>query len=229
VQNAGADAVELARDITTALQALADPEYVPGTVAARSPGKPVLGVRIPLLRSAVRTALRQAQHRGMTADGRREAAEALWHGRFHEEELAACMLLRLSGTGLTAGMVRRWAGWLDNWLSVDELGGCLGEALVAEPGLLGEVEFLARSASEWERRLYVVGLIRPVRDGLDPADAGRLVEVMQDPAMPVRKASRWLITAVVKARPSAAGEFLAVWPASAPRPLTRLLQRVPAG
>ena len=229
MRNADADAVELAGDITAGLQAAADPEYVAGTVAARSPGKPVLGVRIPLLRGAVRTALRQPQHRGVTVDGVREAAEALWHGQFHEEELAACMLLRLSGTGLTAGMVRRWAGWLDNWLSVDELGGRLGEALVAEPGLLGEVEFLARSASAWERRLYVVGLIRPVRDGLDPADAERLVEVMQDAAVPVRKASRWLITAVVKGRPSAAGEFLAVWPATAPRPLTRLLESVPAG
>ena len=58
-------------------------------------------------------------------------------------------------------MIRRWAGWLDNWLSVDELGGCLGEALVDDPALLAEVQFLAGSASPWQRRLYVVGLIRP--------------------------------------------------------------------
>jgi 3-methyladenine DNA glycosylase AlkD len=212
------------------LRDLGDPLYVAGTVAARSPGKPVLGIRIPLLRGAVRDALRLARRDSrVTPDAVREAGEALWHGQFHEEELAACMLLRLSGVRVTAGMIRRWAGWLDNWLSVDELGGCLGEALVDDPALLNEVEFLAGSTSPWERRLYVVGLIRPVRDGLDPAAAGRLVQVMQDDAKPVRKASMWLISNVVKARPSAAAQFLAVWPSSAPKPLTRLLERVPVG
>ncbi len=112
---------------------------------------------------------------------------------------------------------------------MDELGGCLGEALVADPAMLDEVEFLARSASSWGRRLYVVALIRPVRAGLDPAAAGRLVEVMQDDAKMVRKASVWLISNVVKARPAAAAQFLAVWPASAPKPLTRLLERAPVG
>jgi len=229
VHNAGAVEAGLARDVTVRLADLADPEYVAGTVAARSPGKPVLGIRIPLLRDAVRDALRLAQRGDVTPDVVREAAEALWRGRFHEQELAACMLLRLSGVRVTAGMIRRWAGWLDNWLSVDELGGCLGEALIDDPALLDEMRFLADSASPWERRLYVVGLIRPVRQGLDPAAAGRLVQVMQDDAKPVRKASVWLISNVVKARPSAAAQFLAVWPSSAPKPLTRLLERAPVG
>jgi 3-methyladenine DNA glycosylase AlkD len=231
VRKAGAGAAGLARDVTGRLRDLADPGYVAGTVAARSPGKPVLGIRIPLLRGAVRDALRLARRSdgGFTADAVPAAAEALWRGQFHEEELAACMLLRLSGVRVTAGNIRRWAGWLDNWLSVDELGGCLGEALVDDPALLAEVESLAGSASPWQRRLYVVGLIRPVREGLDPAAAGRLVQVMQDDAKPVRKASVWLISNVVKARPSAAAQFLAVWPSSAPRPLTRLLERVPVG
>ncbi len=68
----------------------------------------MLGIRIPLLRSAVREALRLARRDdGLTPDVVREAAEALWHGQFHEEELAACMLLRLSGARVTAGMIRR--------------------------------------------------------------------------------------------------------------------------
>ncbi|GEM_PF-3757366 len=230
MQSATVSADEVVSHIRTRLTQLADPEYVAGTVAARSPSKPVLGIRIPLLRNAVQRALRPAAQDD--ASGRetiaRDAAETLWHGQFHEEELAACMMLRLSGVRITSPMIARWSGLLDNWLSVDEMGGCLGETLVEDPAMLAELDFLAQSDSPWQRRLYVVGLIRPVRDGLDPADAGLLVQVMQDDAKMVRKASVWLLSNVLKARPSAAALFLAVWPPTAPKPLTRLLQRVPA-
>jgi NADPH:quinone reductase-like Zn-dependent oxidoreductase len=46
----------------------------------------------------------------------------VWHGRDHEDELAACMLLRLAELAIPTEMIRRWAPLLDNWLSVDELG-----------------------------------------------------------------------------------------------------------
>ncbi|MFJ6199181.1 DNA alkylation repair protein [Micromonospora sp. NPDC092111] len=217
-------AERFAADVRAGLRQHADPTYVAGTVAARSPGKPVLGVRIPLLRGAVRTALKCAAGDEATV---RVVADRLWHGVAHEEELAACMLLRLAGTRITASTVAQWAPSLDNWLSVDELGGCLGEAITDDPGMLVDLSSLARSESPWQRRLYVVGLIKPVRDGLDPGGLPLLVSVMQDDAKPVRKASAWLLGAVLKVRPSAAPQFLAVWPPGAPRLLTRLLERVP--
>lgn len=217
-------AAALAARVRAGLAAHADPLYVLGTVAARSPGKPVLGVRIPLLRDAVRQSLKQLRPDTAVVFA---AADLLWRGRAHEEELAAAMMLRLAKVRADADLVRGWAPLLDNWLSVDELGGAVGEALVDSPVLIDELRFLADSPSPWQRRLYVVALIRPVREGLDPAKAGQLVAVLQDDARTVRKAAIWLITNVVKARADAASQFAAVWPAAAPRALTRLLDHPP--
>jgi hypothetical protein len=215
-------AAALAAEVRSGLAAGADPEYVAGTVIARRPGKQVLGVRIPLLRDAVREPLRRHRPGRPVVLG---AADLLWFGAAHEEELAAAMMLRLAKARPTGDLVRRWAPLLDNWLSVDELGGGVGEALLADPALLDDLAFLAGSASPWQRRLYVVALIRPIRDGLDPVKAGRLVALLTDGEVPVRKAAAWLISTAIKARPDAAAQFAAVWPATAPAALTRLIDR----
>lgn len=214
----------MAAQIRAGLAAVSDSSCISAMVAARSPGKPVLGVRIPLLRNAVRQSLKVAN---LDAPTVLAAADLLWHGSAHEEELAAAMMLRLAKVRADAVLVRSWAPLLDNWLSVDEFGGVIGDALMDHPGMLADLVFLPESESVWQRRLYVVALIRPVREGLDPAKAGHLVEVLQDEARMVRKASIWLITNVLKARPAAAEEFLAVWPATAPKALTRMLERAP--
>jgi TPR repeat protein len=114
------DPAVLAEAIRVGVREHADAEYVAGTVAARHPGKPVLGVRIPLLRGAVRAALRRAVPKGAIRDETliRGAADVLWHGDAHEDELAACMLLRLADVAPTAELARRWASGLDNWSEV---------------------------------------------------------------------------------------------------------------
>ncbi|MGW6836299.1 DNA alkylation repair protein [Streptomyces sp. NPDC054949] len=211
--------------VRQALRELGDPSYVAGTVAARSPGKPVLGIRIPLLRGAVRAGLKA--HEGDDCSVR-EAADALWHGAFHEEELAACMLLRLGRVQVEAVTVRRWADALDNWLSVDELAGCVGESVAALPGRLAELDFLAVSPSPWQRRLYLASLIRPVREGLDPSRVPRLPELLCDRRKPVHMAAAWLVRSVLKSRPAAAEQFAAAWTADVPRSLTRLLEQAKA-
>ncbi len=226
IEPALSEGKRLADELHATLCALGDPGYVAGTVAARHPGKPVLGIRIPILRSAVRQALvRSGQSAGVVLT----AADALWDGGFHEEELAACMLLRLSRTYPPPGLVRRWAALLDNWLSVDELAGCLGEMLTVSPSSpaqlssLAELVVLAESESEWQRRLYLASLIRPLRAGLDPGRVPGLAEVLRDGRKPVRSAASWLLRDTVKARPGAVAEFGAIWSADMPKPLTRLL------
>jgi 3-methyladenine DNA glycosylase AlkD len=212
------------RDLVATLQGslreLADPAYVDGTVAARNPGKPVLGIRIPPLRAAVRAALKRHRSADIPA-----AADALWRSEYHEEELAACMMLRLSEIRIESTSVRRWAGALDNWLSVDELAGCVGASLSAAPSLLKELEFLATSTSAWQRRLYLASLIRPVREGMDPSQVPHLADLFCDQRKPVHMAAAWLVRSALKARPEAAEQFAAVWSPEVPKPLARLLEQ----
>jgi 3-methyladenine DNA glycosylase AlkD len=137
--------------------------------------------------------------------------------------LAACMVLRLSEVAPTAELLRRWAPALDNWLSVDELGAVVGLALHGGQLQLDDVAFAARAASPWQRRLFLVALITPIRRGLDPVHVPLLVDVLPDAAKPVRKAAMWLISSVVKDRPDTAAQFGAMLAESGPRPLVRLL------
>lgn len=220
MDRSGSDAQQVADDLRLAVRALEDSSYVAGTVAARRPGKPVLGIRIPVLRGAVRQILTRHKPSPSVVQA---AADALWHGAFHEEELAACMLLRLTHTHPPPDLVRRWAEALDNWLSVDELAGCVGEMLAASPGRLADLVFLAQQPSAWQRRLYVASLITPIRCGLDPRQVPYLAEVICDGRKPVRAAATWLLRSTLKARPGAAAEFAAIWSPEMPKSLTRLI------
>ncbi|GAA1378472.1 DNA alkylation repair protein [Catellatospora chokoriensis] len=215
----GGDGQQLAGMVRQRLRELAQPEIVDGIVESRSPGKQVLGIRIPPLRQAVRQSSKAEGGSGAVA-----AADVLWHGQSHEEELAACMLLRLSGQRLTSEVVASWAPLLDNWLCVDELGGCVGEALLDPTLTLGELGWLAVSSSQWQRRLYVVGLIKPVRDGLDPRQVPHVAELLADRTAMVRKACVWLLSDTVKRRPSAGPQFRQLLPERAPAALTRLVR-----
>ncbi|MGN2642392.1 DNA alkylation repair protein [Nocardia takedensis] len=209
--------------IETGLAGRADPDYVPGTAAARHPGKPVLGVRIPLLRGTVKAALKSADldDGGAVVFG---ASEVLWHGRVHEAELAAAMMLRLTGTTMSATAIERWATGLDNWLSVDELGPVVGMSLLADPALVADLAaMLSGSESVWQRRLYVVALIGPVKAGLSPTEVPALAELMRDPRPPLRKACLWLINQALKARPDAAAQFREVLAGEEPQSVARLL------
>ncbi|WP_280345957.1 DNA alkylation repair protein [Nocardia neocaledoniensis] len=216
----------LVTDVEQGLAEHADPTYVEGTVAARHPGKPVLGVRIPLLRGAVKAALKTAGISARTPDPATvaAAAEALWHGQTHEAELAGSMMLRLSQTRMTAPVILRWATLLDNWLSVDELGGVVGMSLVDDAALLAQLHPLAVSPSIWQRRLYLVALIRPVKAGLSPTDVPELAALMDERDPVIRKASAWLINEAIKARSSeAAAQFRVLMPGPDPKPLVRIL------
>lgn len=69
IEPALSEGKRLADELHATLCALGDSGYVAGTVAARHPGKPVLGIRIPILRSAVRQALaRSGQSAGVVRD-----------------------------------------------------------------------------------------------------------------------------------------------------------------
>ncbi|MFD9514445.1 DNA alkylation repair protein [Streptomyces mirabilis] len=216
------EAEALADSITAELVGLANAEYARGVLGARSPGKEPLGVAIPRLRAAVRTQWRRVRH----LDGGEllTAADVLWRGSSHEQELAGCMLLRLSGTLVGIRQLRGWAPLLDNWLSVDELAGCLGEAIETRPELLQECGFLALDTSPWARRLYLAGVIRPVSRGLSAAAVPHLAMLFEDNRHPVRKASVWLLRATLKARPAAASEFAAVQRPGTPASLARMVE-----
>jgi 3-methyladenine DNA glycosylase AlkD len=214
----------LAREVSERLRTLADPGLVAGIVESRSPGKPVLGIRIPPLRAAVHQGLKS--HRPQPADAVR-AAERLWFGASHEQELAACMMLKLAEAPCDPDLVPRWSVNLDNWLSVDELGGWVGAAVAGGEVDPAAIAPLAAADSPWIRRLYVVSLITVLRGDLDPAKVPELIALCHDAAQPVRKAVVWLIKDVLKKRPAAAALFLGAQAAPFPAPVRRLLERVP--
>lgn len=209
VRAAMATADILVTDIREGLHQNADPSYVAGTVVARKPGKSVLGVRIPLVRDVVRSGLRRARNGRKPIDPGTimVVADMLWDGDIHEEELAACKMLRSTAVHPSAVSILRWADYLDNWLSVDELGAVAGRSLVANPDLLRGLAPLAGSESPWQRRLYLVSLIRPICAGLAPAAVPHLAPLLADKTKPVRKATAWLINQVHKAQPEAATEL----------------------
>ncbi len=215
----------LAQGIADRLRVLADRSLVDGIVESRRPGKPVLGIRIPPLRAAVRDALKA--HLDAAGDPAC-AAERLWFAQFHEEELAACMMLRLARASCDAGLVARWAVNLDNWLSVDELGGWVGVAVAAGQVAPQQLAPLAGADSPWQRRLYVVSFITVLQGDLDPATVPELVELFHDSDRPVRMAVVWLVKSVLKGRPQASGLFLGASDRQFPAPVRRLLERVPA-
>ncbi|MEU7631815.1 DNA alkylation repair protein [Nocardia sp. NPDC049220] len=215
----------LVTDVRRGLGGYADPAYVPGTETARKPSKPILGVRIPLLRGTVKAALKAACAGTVNSTLVFGAADTLWHGEKHEEELAAAMMVRLAELTMPAATIRRWAKLLDNWLSVDELSGVVGTSLTTDPPLLGQLRGLADSPSPWQQRLYVVSLIRPIQLGLSPADVPGLVALLESNEQPVRNASLWLIREALKKRPEAAGQFRDLLPGPQPKPLIRILDR----
>jgi 3-methyladenine DNA glycosylase AlkD len=213
---------ELAGTVSERLSELADQDYARGAAASRRPGKPTLGVAIPLLRSAVLAQVRPCRGR---PDLVLAAADVLWHGSYHEEELAACMALRLTGGRLQAPQAVGWAELLDNWLSTDELSGCLSESLTDDLRVLPRLRSLADSISPWQRRLYVAALIKPVCHGLDPGDIPGLPLLLKDRRQPVQKAFRWMIRRAAKQRPTSLREFGRVFDAETPGPLIRLVER----
>lgn len=227
VQRTAPEASDLAASISSALCGLADSRYAEGVVASRSPGKAALGVNIPSLLGVVRQEIRKMPH--LPESTVLEAADLLWHGAYHEQELAACKMLRLTRTSVRAEWLHRWATLLDNWLDVDELGACVGEALLHDPLMLGDLTFLADSTSPWQRRLYLVSLIKPIGAGLSPAEAEGLPDLLNDSRKPVRRASVWLLSSVIKTRPAVAADFAALAGAELPRQLARILERVPTG
>lgn len=219
-----ADDIALAQGISDRLLILADPSLVDGIIESRSPGKPVLGIRIPVLRAAVHSALKA---RLGEAGDPACAAERLWFAQFHEEELGACMILKQARVPCDVGLVARWAVNLDNWLSVDEFGGWVGAAAASGQVEPKQLAPLAGADSPWQRRLYVVSLITALRGDLDPAAVPELVELFHDSDKPVRMAVVWLVKSVLKSRPQASGLFLGASDRPFPAPVRRLLERGP--
>lgn len=189
-------------DLTATLLASGDLATADGIARARQPTKPVLGIRIPQLRTVVRDVTSQLDTTQLAEIG--EVAKRLWAGNYHEEELAACMLLGLTRTVLQLPDILRYARSLDNWLSVDELGGCVGDLCVSGGASVLSLDILRRSERFWARRLYVVGLIRPARLGIDTAEASRRVaQLASDESAYVTRATAWFLREVGRDHPEA--------------------------
>lgn len=152
-----------------------DPTDVDRIVRVRCPRKPVIGLRMPTIGHVLTNFLSRCELRD---DHARGIADALWDGVFHEEELAACRLLRTTKTTITPHQMFRWAGYADNWLSADELAVCVGEACAGGLIKMSSLERLRRSRSDWARRVFVVAMIVAARSGTDRTQCDPLIRSM---------------------------------------------------
>lgn len=72
----------------------------------------------------------------------------------------------------TPGLLPRWKRWLAgnhsaNWATTDAMCGVLiGPLLATHPALLPRMRAWSRDRNMWVRRASIVGLIRPIREGL---------------------------------------------------------------
>lgn len=156
---------------------------------------PVLGARVPELRSIVRRFARD--HPGFSVADRRRLAGRLWRGPCFEERVLAVMLLARTRAWLdpaTWRMICRWpdqaTGWgLSDTVSLD----LLAPAVAASSARYREVADWARSPNLWRRRAALYAMSRLVRGG-DLDRPFRLMDrLINDPERWVQRAvGTWL-------------------------------------
>ena len=187
---------ELVADVRDRLRALAAPDHAADMQRYMKSSMPFLGVRVPLVRTAVRDAVRQ--HPPADLDALTAAATTLWQeASFREERYAATALTglplargRLELLPLHHEMIVTGA-W---WDHVDEVAGRVGRVLLAHPVELTPVlRSWARDDSLWLRRCAIISQLR-LRERTDTDLLTDVVDAnLDDREFFVRKAIGWAL------------------------------------
>lgn len=188
-------------------------------------GDVFLGLTVPDVRRLVKDRARKAT---------REDARALLASKFHEERLAALLLLvelyRRGDAPERERIYRFYLGHtkrINNWDLVD-----LSAPSIVGGWLWGRdrriLDRLARSKSLWERRIAIVSTARFIREG-DLAPTLRLAAaLLRDPHDLIHKAAGWMLREAGKRDLPALERFLARHAATMPRTMLRYaIERLP--
>jgi len=190
----------VAAALRTALEELADPEYLAGQQFVAPGIGPTHGVRTPLL-GALGRGFRAAT-RGDSPSTLLFVADRLFGEREREARWFAIGILERTlprEPERTWQLLRRASHEADDWITVDTLAHPAGKGILAEPYRWAELEQLVYAPSRWERRLVgsTIATI-PFVDrtvGRDPAVASRGLELLGlligDAAPDVQKALAW--------------------------------------
>lgn len=170
-------------------------------------GDVFLGIPVPATRAIVRK---------YVAASSLSDVEALLASRFHEERLAALLLLvekyrkaPVDGKKLFVDFYLAQTKSVNNWDLVDlSSHQLLGDYLLSHSELLPVLEKLAKSGSLWERRISIVSTYAFIRNG-SFEHTFRISEIlMNDRQDLIHKAMGWMLREVGKQDLNAEQQFL---------------------
>jgi len=194
------DPSDVAAALRTALEELADPEYLAGQQFVAPGIGPTHGVRTPLLGALGRGF--HATTRGDSPATLLFVADRLLGEREREARWFAIGILERTlprEPERSWQLLRRASRQADDWITVDTLAGVTAAGLLHEPYRWAELEQLVYAPSRWERRLVgsTIATIPFVNQtaGRDAAVAARGLELLGlligDAAPDVQKALAW--------------------------------------
>lgn len=229
-----ADTGHVASEVHAALEAAADPERAEREAAYLKSALEHLGVRVPVIRSQTRRAMREA---GVSDRADVIAlAEALWASPVHERRMAAVEVLRYRVRALDVrdlALVERMLCESGTWALVDAIAiEVAGPIAAADPDAGGVLDHWAGHDDFWVRRSALLALLVPLRSGAgDWQRFSRYADSMlHEREFFIRKAIGWVLRETAKQRP----ELVETWirdragqvPVLAVREATK---RMPAG
>jgi 3-methyladenine DNA glycosylase AlkD len=203
---------EAARALTAALRLLGTPERAAREKRYLKSDLDFLGVTVPDIRRAVRTAARL-----YAADLDREAsvawAVALWHEPVHERRMAAVEVLRLAVPRLGArdlGTVERLIRAAGTWALVDGLAvNVAGAIALRDPSAWPRIDGWASDGDFWVRRSALLALLPGIRSG--QPDLARFTTyaepLLTDKEFFIRKAIGWVLREMSRRDPASVAQW----------------------
>jgi len=204
------DSVRLVRSIRSGLQEIADPSIAVGQQAYMKSTMPFLGVRVPAVRTAVRTLSKEISDAGVLAD----TALTLWREASHREEryaALAVMALRPLRGDLTQLAVHeemiRTGAW---WDLVDEAAHRLRDLFATDAAVMAiEMRVWADDPDFWVRRAAIISQIGRRLDTDRDVLAYAIEASIPDSEFFIRKAIGWALRELGKHDPHWVREFVA--------------------
>ncbi len=177
-------------------------------------GSPIdhYGASVPAIRKAVKALTRRDE--SLSHQELLNLASCLWSGSFHEQRMAAVVLLEESSNALEPGdlpMLEQMIGESFTWAYVDGLAANVAGPLVGRhPELTAQLDRWANDQNFWVRRAAMLALLLPLRRG--EGDWQRFTRyadgMLDDKEFFIRKAIGWVSRETAKKRPEMVRDYV---------------------
>ena len=211
---------DTATDIVTALEQQADPTRAEREAAYLKSALAHLGVRVPVIRSTTRRAMRD--HDITSRTDVLALAEALWAEPVHERRMAAVDVLRYRSSLLIVDdlpTIERLIREAKTWALVDFLSSDVAGVIVdADPAGGAALDRWATDDDFWVRRSALLALLVPLRNGGGdwPRFARYADAMLHEREFFIRKAMGWVLRDTAKRRPELVEAWLRERPGRVP-------------